>query len=145
MFSKQTMQNMPSFMVPSESEISFEETDLKVYQRQVSTVFDSLHNYNDWQESLFAGYFDIFTQNADFGTQQSIVAAVKNLVDVVRISGTYETKLTESDYNSLVAILDDLVDLVREDEGHILAPLMELIGRFIETYEDEHIPELAMI
>ena len=42
----------------------------------------------------------------------------------------------------LVALLDALIDVVREDEEHPLASLMEVIGVLIEKYEDEHVPEL---
>ena len=49
----------------------------------------------------------------------------------------------ESEYRQLVALLDDLIDEVGEDEGHPLASLMELVGVLIERYEDEHVPELT--
>jgi HTH-type transcriptional regulator/antitoxin HigA len=50
---------------------------------------------------------------------------------------------TEADYERLVALLDDLIDHVGEDEAHPLASLMEVVGTLIERYEDEHVPELA--
>ncbi len=49
---------------------------------------------------------------------------------------------TEADYQRLVALLDELVDEVGNDESHALASLMEVIGLLIEKYEDEHVPEL---
>ena len=49
---------------------------------------------------------------------------------------------TEADYQRLVALLDELVDEVGNDESHPLASLMEVIGLLIEKYEDEHVPEL---
>lgn len=49
---------------------------------------------------------------------------------------------TEADYHRLVAMLDELVDEVGNDESHALASLMEVIGLLIEKYEDEHVPEL---
>ena len=49
---------------------------------------------------------------------------------------------TERQYRRLVALLDALIDVVREDEEHPLASLMEVIGVLIEKYEDEHVPEL---
>lgn len=49
----------------------------------------------------------------------------------------------EGEYERLVALLDQLIDLVGEDETHPLASLMEVIGALIERYEDEHVPELA--
>lgn len=49
---------------------------------------------------------------------------------------------TDIEYDRLVKLLDDLVDVVREDETHPLASLMEIIGILIEKYEDQHVPEL---
>ena len=51
----------------------------------------------------------------------------------------------ESEYQRLVDVLDDLIDIVGENENHALASLMEVIGVLIKKYEDEHIPELADI
>ena len=51
----------------------------------------------------------------------------------------------ESEYQRLVVILDNLIDIVGEDEDHPLASLMEVIGVLIEKYEDENIPELSAI
>jgi len=49
---------------------------------------------------------------------------------------------TEAEYQRLVAMLDELVDEVGNDEAHPLASLMEVAGLLIEKYEDEHVPEL---
>jgi HTH-type transcriptional regulator/antitoxin HigA len=49
---------------------------------------------------------------------------------------------TEAEYERLVAMLDELVDEVGNDDSHPLASLMEVIGLLIEKYEDEHVPEL---
>ena len=51
----------------------------------------------------------------------------------------------ESEYQRLVAVLDDLIDVVGEDEDHPLASLMEVIGVLIERYEEENVPELTEI
>lgn len=51
----------------------------------------------------------------------------------------------ESEYQRLVAILDDLIDEVGENENHPLASMMEVIGVLIEKYEEEHVPELTEI
>ena len=48
---------------------------------------------------------------------------------------------TAAEYERLVALLDELVDEVGNDESHPLASLMEVIGLLIEKYEDEHVPE----
>lgn len=50
---------------------------------------------------------------------------------------------TEPEYNRLVAMLDDLIDEVGENEAHPLASLMEIIGVLIEHYENANVPELA--
>ena len=47
-----------------------------------------------------------------------------------------------SEYQRLVTVLDDLIDVVGEDDHHPLASLMEVIGVLIEKYEDENVPEL---
>ena len=52
---------------------------------------------------------------------------------------------TESEYQRLVAVLDDLIDVVGEDENHPLASLMEVIGVLIERYETERVPELTEV
>lgn len=51
---------------------------------------------------------------------------------------------TEREYTQLVQMLDTLIDVVGEDEGHPLASLMEVIGVLIEKYEDDHVPELMI-
>ncbi len=51
----------------------------------------------------------------------------------------------EGEYQQLVTLLDDLIDVVGENENHPLASLMEVIGVLIEKYEDEHVPELTEI
>lgn len=51
----------------------------------------------------------------------------------------------ETEYQRLVAVLDELIDIVGEDDGHPLASLLEVIGVLIEKYEDENVPELMEI
>ena len=51
----------------------------------------------------------------------------------------------QSEYQRLIEVLDNLIDVVGEDEDHPLASLMEVIGVLIEKYEDEHVPELTEI
>jgi HTH-type transcriptional regulator / antitoxin HigA len=50
----------------------------------------------------------------------------------------------EIEYQKLVAILDELIDIVGEDESHPLASLMEVIGVLIENYEDQYVTELSL-
>jgi HTH-type transcriptional regulator/antitoxin HigA len=49
---------------------------------------------------------------------------------------------TEDEYETLVTLLDKLIDIVGENESHPLASLMEVVGVLIEKYEDEHISQL---
>jgi HTH-type transcriptional regulator/antitoxin HigA len=49
---------------------------------------------------------------------------------------------TEEEYLRIVALLDQLIDEVGEEESHPLASLMEILGVLIEAYELEHVPEL---
>ncbi len=51
----------------------------------------------------------------------------------------------ENEYQRLVAILDDLIDVVGENEDHPLASMMEVIGVLIEKYEEEHVPKLTEV
>ncbi|NJN93054.1 MAG: hypothetical protein HC875_02665 [Anaerolineales bacterium] len=51
---------------------------------------------------------------------------------------------TEAEYERVVALLDELIDEVGEDEDHPLASLMELLGTLIEKYEVDHVPELII-
>lgn len=48
----------------------------------------------------------------------------------------------DADYDRLVAMLDDLIDRVGEDEAHPLASLMDVISALIENYENAHVAEL---
>ena len=51
----------------------------------------------------------------------------------------------ESEYQQLVEMLDNLIDVVGENEDHPLASLMEVIGVLIGKYKDEHVPELTEV
>ncbi len=48
-----------------------------------------------------------------------------------------DTELTTKDYEMLITMLDDLIDVVGENENHVLAPLMDLIGNLIEKCRAE--------
>lgn len=58
-----------------------------------------------------------------------------------QISDVLLVPQTEAEYERTVAILDELIDKVGEDEAHRLASLMETLGTLIEAYEDSHLPE----
>ncbi len=47
----------------------------------------------------------------------------------------------EAECDQLIRLLDNLIDMVRDDETHPLANLMDVLGVLIETYETETIPE----
>ena len=47
---------------------------------------------------------------------------------------------TEADYDALVAALDELLDLMGEDETHPVTSLVDIIGDWIEAYDEEHRP-----
>ena len=51
--------------------------------------------------------------------------------------------VTETEYQQLSAILDDLIYGVGEDENHPLSAAMTLVGMLIKTYEDQHFPKLV--
>jgi len=51
----------------------------------------------------------------------------------------------QSHYETVVALLDSLVDEVGEDELHPLASLMEVLGVLIEKYEDDHVPAITAL
>jgi HTH-type transcriptional regulator/antitoxin HigA len=56
---------------------------------------------------------------------------------------SHSPNMIDAEYERLVAVLDQLIDEVGEDESHPLASLMDVIGILMEKYEDEHVPELG--
>ena len=50
---------------------------------------------------------------------------------------------TAEEYNQIVALLDQLIDEVGEDESHSLASLMEILSILIKHYENAHVRELV--
>jgi HTH-type transcriptional regulator/antitoxin HigA len=61
------------------------------------------------------------------------------------LAGSVFVPHSEAEYVRLVAVLDQLIDEVGEDESHPLASLMEVVGALIERYEAEHVPELGTV
>ncbi len=45
----------------------------------------------------------------------------------------------EADYDRMVALMNDLLDVVGDDEDHKLAGLLELVGDLVSNYEREHL------
>ena len=59
------------------------------------------------------------------------------------LAGTVFVPHSAEDYRRLVALLDNLIDEVGEDEAHPLASLMEIVGVLIQNYEDQNVAELT--
>jgi HTH-type transcriptional regulator/antitoxin HigA len=59
------------------------------------------------------------------------------------LAGTVFVPHSEKEYHQLVALLDNLIDEVGEDESHPLASLTEIVGVLVQNYEDQHVPELT--
>jgi HTH-type transcriptional regulator/antitoxin HigA len=47
---------------------------------------------------------------------------------------------SEADYAQATALLNSLLDIVRDDAGHPLYSLVSVIGDLIEAYEIDHEP-----
>ncbi|TNF66698.1 MAG: transcriptional regulator [Gammaproteobacteria bacterium] len=52
----------------------------------------------------------------------------------------YALKIPKNDleYQMLEGLLDRLIDIVKDDENHFLADVMEIIGDHLEAYDDRH-------
>lgn len=66
---------------------------------------------------------------------QEVIRDYRRLRSMVPL-GTLRTK---KDYARAVAMLDEIIDEIGENEGHPLAELADAIGVFVEKYEAEHI------
>lgn len=44
----------------------------------------------------------------------------------------------EAGYSQMVALMNSLLDVVGEDEGHALSGLLELVGDIVSNYENSH-------
>lgn len=53
--------------------------------------------------------------------------------------------ITETEYQKLSVILDDLIYGVGDDENHPLSAAMTLVGVLMKTYQDRHFPKLVDI
>ena len=51
--------------------------------------------------------------------------------------------ITETEYQKLSVILDDLIYGVGDDENHPLSAAMTLVGVLMKTYQDRHFPKLV--
>jgi HTH-type transcriptional regulator / antitoxin HigA len=69
---------------------------------------------------------------------------IKRTIDAwAPLAGTIFVPHTEEEYNRIVALLDELIDEVGENESHPLASMMEILSILIEHYENAHVPELT--
>lgn len=59
------------------------------------------------------------------------------------VSDTVFVPRNDAEYDRVVAMLDELVDEVGEDEAHPLASLMDVLSALVENYENAHVPELT--
>ena len=50
----------------------------------------------------------------------------------------------ERDYTRMHALMEQLLDVVGEDEDHLLADLLDVIGVLVAQYEDENTPGLLV-
>ena len=51
--------------------------------------------------------------------------------------------VTETEYQQLLAVLEDLIWGVGQDEDHPLSDITALVGVLIKSYEDAYFPKLA--
>ena len=66
---------------------------------------------------------------------------INNIIEIwPSVSKTLSVPHTQKDYDKLVKLMDNLIDLVGNNEHHPLASLMETVGILIEKYEEEHHP-----
>ena len=47
----------------------------------------------------------------------------------------------EVEFEQLLALLDEVTDIVRDDENHLLVNMMDVLGVLIENYEEQYVPE----
>ena len=75
---------------------------------------------------------------------QWLVETLDGLIDFGQRHGHYGViNLSDSEYEWLDGILEELIYSVGEDESHPLEPLMRFIIRIIANYEDKYVPKLT--
>ena len=71
-------------------------------------------------------------------------AQLKNIANVwPQIKNIFSVPHTETEYDNIVSMLDNLIDEVGENEAHPLSSLMESLGNLIETYENKNTTTLS--
>jgi len=58
-----------------------------------------------------------------------------------KVSRLIFVPVNENEYNQIVELLDAITDIVRDDENHPLANVMDVLGVLVENYEQQHISE----
>ena len=77
---------------------------------------------------------------------QWIVSLLDLLAGIVNPNKDFSSVMvTETEYQQLLAVLEDLIYSVGDDENHPLSAVMTLIGVLIKTYEDRNFPKLVDI
>lgn len=75
---------------------------------------------------------------------QWLVETLDGLIDFGQRHGHYGViNLSDSEYEWLDDVLEELICSVGENESHPLAPLMDFIIRIIANYEDKYVPKLT--
>ena len=71
-------------------------------------------------------------------------AQLKKIASVwPQIKNIFSVPHTETEYDNIVSMLDNLIDEVGENEAHPLSSLMESLGNLIETYENKNTTTLS--
>ena len=71
-------------------------------------------------------------------------AQLKDIASVwPQIKNIFSVPHTETEYDNIVSMLDNLIDEVGENEAHPLSSLMESLGNLIETYENNNTTTLS--
>lgn len=77
-------------------------------------------------------------------TSQWIVSLLNLLAGIVNRNNDFSSiMVTETEYQQLSAVMDDLIYGVGGDENHPLSAAMTLVGVLIKAYEDQHFPKLT--
>ena len=75
---------------------------------------------------------------------QWLVSLLNLLAGIVnRNEDLNHVAITETEYQQLSAVMDDLIYGIGEDEDHPLSAAMTLVGMLIKVYEDQHFPKLT--
>ena len=75
---------------------------------------------------------------------QWLISLLNLLADIVnRNEDLNRVAVTETEYQQLSEVMDDLIYGVGDDENHPLSAVMALVGTLIKAYEDQHFPKLV--